>query len=229
MSASDLVPVAAFRHPDELGREMTFSALPPPARALTDDLFSIGHIQYLFSSTFSKTRASTKANRPVWSYLDVDVTTRRPDLGIMTSELRSIYNNKMETSIQNLLSGKTFRTMLRYLLRLLLRVFITFPVPNMSNLYIAATLETHRLRLAPQREQRHHDAKAKAAATKAENIKAVEVNQARQLKKQWSHVRIALRRQEWQLAKDKTKASFTGMKQHGYDARISHLKSVMVR
>ncbi|ORX62978.1 hypothetical protein DM01DRAFT_1009408 [Hesseltinella vesiculosa] len=206
LSASDLVPVAALRHSDELSREMTFFALPPPTRALADDLFSIGHIQYLFSSTFGKTQASTKTNRPVWSYLDVDVTTRRPDLGIMTSELRSIYNNKMETNVQNLLSGKSFKTMLRYLLRLLLRLW-----------------------LAPQREKRHHDAKANAAAAKAAKTKEVEVNEVRQLKKQWSHVRTALRRQEWQLAKDKTKGSFNNVKQQGYDSRISHLKSVLVR
>ncbi|ORX42941.1 hypothetical protein DM01DRAFT_1340930 [Hesseltinella vesiculosa] len=176
--AIDLVPSFAWRE-NTILNDGYLPGLPPPDKPLASKLFDLRHIQHLKSCHYDD---------------DWTPGTISP---LVTTSLQAIYNNKLETDLKNLFNGPSFKKMVRYVLRLLLR-----------------------LHLAPLREQRYHAAKAKAANEKAKKIE-------KQLKSKWNGVRNALRRQQWELQKKTEKIKLSDHQLQGYEARIGHLTKVL--
>ncbi|ORX60351.1 hypothetical protein DM01DRAFT_1332509 [Hesseltinella vesiculosa] len=199
--AIDLVPSFAWRE-NTILNDGYLPGLPPPDKPLASKLFDLRHIQHLKSCHYGRCQQSN-ANNLVWTSLDDDWTpgTISP---LVTTSLQAIYNNKLETDLKNLFNGPSFKKMVRYVLRLLLR-----------------------LHLAPLREQRYHAAKAKAANEKAKKIEAVYQSKQKQLKSKWNGVRNALRRQQWELQKKTEKIKLSDHQRQGYEARIGHLTKVL--
>ncbi|ORX49764.1 hypothetical protein DM01DRAFT_1393760 [Hesseltinella vesiculosa] len=102
VTVSNLLPSFAQRNLDQV-KDGQFSTLPPPTSSSCNDVFGIQHIQYLYSSHFGHTRESTKTSHPNWSHLAVDWSFDPPSK-LMTSNVRSVYHNKLDTSFKNILA-----------------------------------------------------------------------------------------------------------------------------
>ncbi|ORX42777.1 hypothetical protein DM01DRAFT_1400564 [Hesseltinella vesiculosa] len=203
VTVSNLLPSFAQRNLDQV-KDGQFSTLPPPTSSSCNDVFGIQHIQYLYSSHFGHTRESTKTSHPNWSHLAVDWSFDPPSKW-MTSNVRSVYHNKLDTSFKNILAGKSFVKMTRYLVRLLLRLW-----------------------LAPIREQRHTNMKKSFAKKKRDNACALHDDPAKKMKALYCNTRNALRRKAKEMSKKRSRGALNERQQAGFDRRMSNLQEKMV-
>ncbi|ORX43313.1 hypothetical protein DM01DRAFT_1378798 [Hesseltinella vesiculosa] len=122
----------------------------------------------------------------------------------MTSNVRSVYHNKLDTSFKNILAGKSFVKMTRYLVRLLLRLW-----------------------LAPTREQRHTNMKKSFAKKKRDNACALHDDPAKKMKALYCNTRNALRRKAKEMSKKRSRGALNERQQAGFDRRMSNLQEKM--
>jgi hypothetical protein len=197
-----LLPTHAIRHKEQV------LTLPPPEKVLEKHLFDFQHIQHMSChvSPADESRSSKAKERPVWQALDIDDWQHaKPTFKTLPYSLRSALITKLATNMKNIIKGKAFNKMLRYVVRLLLRVW-----------------------LSPIREARHQEKlkeHAKVSKAKKAAAAAAAADPLVKLNKEWHRVLKSQRRQYWELTKKIWKVPLTDERQAAYQTRIKRLRA----
>ncbi|ORX51579.1 hypothetical protein DM01DRAFT_1080464 [Hesseltinella vesiculosa] len=101
-----------------------FVTCQTPVKAdLVKDLFGIQHIQFMHSSTFGNAQQATKDGHPNWVHLIMD-WTHPPPSKQLTANIRSVYLNNIDTTLRKICKGESYVKRVRYVVRLLLRLWL---------------------------------------------------------------------------------------------------------